>query len=141
MIEPISFYSRKRISIQGGDVLHFIRSNDKNFSSFGEVYFSFINYNSIKGWKCHNSMTMNLTCIFGEVQFIFAHKEHEEEWIFSEYILSPKNNGVLYVPPGYFFAFKGLIKPYSIVSNLSNIVHNELEVSRLSIDSIPYAWP
>ena len=140
MIDPIKFHTKKRISVEGGDVFQYVKSTDKNFSSFGEVYFSLVNYNSVKGWKCHNIMTMNLLCIFGEVQFVCAYKSNNQTWIYSEYILSPSNNGVLYVPPGYFFSFKGLSKPYSIISNLSNIIHDEIEISRLPLDSIPYSW-
>ena len=139
-MEQIIFYPKKRIQLDDGDILHFIKSNDKNFCGFGETYFSSINYNSIKGWKKHNSMTMNLICLVGRVEFIFALKNDLKEWTFSKYILEPSNNGVLNVPPGYFFCFKGLGKDLNLISNFSNLHHDENEISRLPLNSIPYKW-
>ena len=139
-MEPINFYPKRRINLKDGDILHYINSNDKNYCGFGETYFSEIKYNSVKGWKKHNEMTMNLICLLGEVQFIFALKDDSKHWVFFEYALQPSNNGVLNVPPGYFFCFKGLGKDYNLISNFSNLHHNEAEITRLPLDSIPYKW-
>ena len=139
-MEQISFYPKKRIFLEDGDILHFINSKDNNFCGFGETYFSSIKYNKIKGWKKHNSMTMNLICLVGRVEFIFAHKNDSKKWCFSKFILDPFNNGVLNVPPGYFFCFKGLSKDINLISNFSNLHHDESEITRLPLDSIPYKW-
>ena len=139
-MDEIKFYAKKRIPLEDGDIFHFLDFKDKNFCGFGEVYFSSIRYNSIKGWKKHNLMTMNLICLIGKVQFIFAAQDESKKWIFSEFILDPLNNGVLNVPPGYFFCFKGLGKDYNLISNFSNLLHDESEITRLSIESIPYKW-
>ena len=138
-MEQIIFYPKREFSGRW-DILHFIRSNDKNFCGFGETYFSSIKYNSIKGWKKHNSMTMNLICLVGRVEFIFAFKNEFKEWTFSQYILEPTNNGVLNVPPGYFFCFKILNKNLHLISNFSNLQHDENEISRLPLNAIPYKW-
>jgi len=74
------------------------------------------------------------------VQFIFASQDESNKWVFSEFILDPLNNGVLHVPPGYFFCFKGLGKDYNLISNFSNLLHDESEITRLSLESIPYKW-
>ena len=139
-MKEIRFHPKKRIHLDDGDIFHFIDIKDNNFCGFGEVYFSSIKYNSIKGWKKHNKMTMNLICLFGKVQFIFALKDATNNWIYSEFILDPSNNGVLNVPPGYFFCFKGLGKDVNLISNFSNLLHDEAEITRLPIESIPYTW-
>ena len=61
----------KRINVEGGDVLHCLKSSDKAFLEFGEAYFSFIEMNYIKAWKRHIKMTMNLIVPIGLVQFVF----------------------------------------------------------------------
>jgi hypothetical protein len=50
----------KRISTEGGDVMHALNKSDKGFNGFGEVYFSWVEQGSIKAWKCHQRMTLNL---------------------------------------------------------------------------------
>ena len=137
---PIKFYSKKRIPLDGGDIFHFIKSNDENYKSFGEVYFSLVKFNAIKGWKKHNKMTMNLTCIEGKIEFIFAYKNNTYEWDYLNWVLTPENHGVLCVPPNYYFSFRGLGNKTNILANFSDIIHDESEISRLSLDSIPYLW-
>ena len=61
----------KRISTEGGDVMHALKNSDKGFNGFGEVYFSWIEQGKIKAWKCHQNMTLNLVVPFGEVSFVF----------------------------------------------------------------------
>ena len=61
----------KRISTVGGDVMHALRISDKGFHGFGEVYFSWVEMGSIKAWKCHQHMTLNLVVPIGEVSFVF----------------------------------------------------------------------
>ena len=41
----------KQISLPDGDVMHVLKKSEGSFSKFGEVYFSWIKKNKIKGWK------------------------------------------------------------------------------------------
>ena len=50
----------KRIKVEGGDVLHCLKNNEKSFKNFGEAYFSFIDKGYVKAWKRHLRMRMNL---------------------------------------------------------------------------------
>ena len=61
----------KRISTEGGDVMLALNKSDKGFNGFGEVYFSWVEQGSIKAWKCHQRMTLNLVVPLGEVYFVF----------------------------------------------------------------------
>ena len=61
----------KKIPVEGGNVKHFIKSNENSFNGFGEAYFSFIEKGKIKGWKLHTKMIMNLVVPIGEVGFVF----------------------------------------------------------------------
>ena len=48
-------------------------------------------------------------------------------------ISSQKSYIRLTVPPGIWVAFRGLSSPYSLVANLSNIIHDDGEVQRLPL--------
>ena len=118
-----------------GDILHCLKNDDNGFSSFGEIYFTCINYKKIKAWKKHISMTMNLVVPFGEVKFVF-HNNRE----FFEIILSKENYKRLTISPNIWFGFKGLGKNFSLVANIANIKHDPLESEKLGLKEIEYIW-
>ena len=70
MIEGIQITPLKILKNPSGDVMRGIRSDENQFEGFGEVYFSKILSDKIKGWKYHKEMTMNLIVISGEVKFV-----------------------------------------------------------------------
>ena len=104
------FFKKQKIFETGkGDVLHGLKSSDKSYHGFGEVYFSEILYGSIKGWKKHKSMTMNLLVPLGKVAFVVIKSDqpNHKNLKIEEFILSKENYGRLTVPPNHWVAFKG----------------------------------
>tara|TARA_Y100000589_G_scaffold98220_1_gene92896 strand:+ start:6744 stop:7163 length:420 start_codon:yes stop_codon:yes gene_type:complete len=134
-LESISITKLERIKVIGGDVLHYLRSDDYGFNGFGEAYFSFVNFNSVKGWKKHNEMKMNLVCPIGQVKFIFTEDFNE----FMEINIGQNNYVRLTVKPKVWFAFKGLNEPYSLLANIANIKHNQNEVERMNLSEVDYS--
>ena len=94
----------KRITVEGGDVLHAIKKSDSSFTGFGEAYFSWVNPCVIKAWKLHRQMTLNLVVPVGEVKFVF-HEPHSGD--FREELLGESHYFRLTVPPGIWFGFQG----------------------------------
>ena len=126
----------KRIIVPGGDVIQNIKLGDDGFNGFGETYYSFINYQQIKGWKKHFEMTLNLTCPIGKVRFIFS----EDLIDFNEIILNDDNFFRITVLPGIWFAFQGLYNPTSLINNVSDIIHNPKESERKGVEDVSYKW-
>ena len=133
----IKFQKLKRINVEGGDVLHILKSNEESFKSFGEAYFTFIESGFIKAWKKHTKMTMNLVVPEGKVRFVFYCEVKNK---FLIYDIGKDNYGRITVPPNYWFGFKGLSKEKSLIINISNIIHAEEEVKRLDLKSINFKW-
>jgi len=50
----------RKIEHSKGDVFLAMIASDKDFSGFGEAYFSTINKSDVKGWNKHTEMTLNL---------------------------------------------------------------------------------
>ena len=90
------------IPVEGGNVKHFLKSNDKEFKGFGESYFSFIEFGKIKGWKLHTKMTMNLVVPIGKVLFVFYDEKNDS---YEEYQIGEDNYKRLTVPPNIWFSF------------------------------------
>ena len=69
-IEGVTLAPLRIINTEGGDVLHGLISNEVHFQGFGEAYFSKIDFGSIKAWKRHRKMTMNLIVPVGTIKFV-----------------------------------------------------------------------
>jgi dTDP-4-dehydrorhamnose 3,5-epimerase len=129
-VKDIVLTPLKRIPLSDGDVLHGLKNSDQGFVDFGESYFSIIKPKSIKGWKRHLSMTLNLITPIGEVEFIFV----DEGGDFHKVTIGETNYTRLTVPPGIWFAFKGIGEPFSLLNNIADIQHDPNEVERISLE-------
>ena len=131
------------IDTQGGDVFHAIKASDKGYSGFGEAYFSTIEPKSIKGWKRHKDMVLNLIVPIGSVRFVLydGRKSQIDINQFQEEIIS-KSQGYarLTIPPMIWVGFQGLAKETSLVLNIANIEHSPDEVEHRNLDEIDFNW-
>ena len=130
---------RRIISLPDGDVFRYLRKDDAEFQSFGEAYFSSVNYQAVKGWKRHTKMHMNIICVMGAVRFTFYDScQSLFEPVARQVTLTSEKKQLLSVPPGPWFAFEGLCKCTNLICNISSIVHDESEVERKPLAEIPY---
>ena len=127
----------KRINTSGGDVLHALKSSDEEFNNFGEIYFSWVEKNAVKAWKKHTRMSMNLVVPVGLVRFVFYNEVNQE---FKIHEIGESNYMRLFVPPNTWFGFQGVYAERSLVTNISNILHDPEEVDRRLPEEIEYNW-
>ena len=135
LLTPLS-----RIETPGGNVLHAMKQSDIGYSGFGEAYFSFISKDSVKAWKKHLRMTMNIVVPSGQVRFVFrvVNNEGIDEFRIEE--IGDNRYMRITVPPGIWFGFQGIDSPQSLVMNIASIPHDPSEVERLSLTDINYFW-
>ena len=136
ILDTIKLTPLKRINVKGGDILHGLKSNEKTFKGFKEIYFSMIDNNSVKAWKRHLRMTMNLIVPIGDVEFVFSDEENN----FRKEVIGNQKYSRITVPPGIWFGFKGLYYPYSLVTNIADICHDPSEIERKLINEYNYDW-
>ncbi len=72
LLDKIHVTPLKKISNKGGDIWHILKSSENTFYSFGEAYFSLLESRSIKAWKMHLNMNMNLVVPVGFARFVFC---------------------------------------------------------------------
>lgn len=125
-----------------GDILRGLRSSDASFSGFGEAYFSFVKYGSIKGWKLHERMKLNLIVPHGEVKFVIFDDRvgSATKGEFRQFCLSPNDFYRLSIEPNLWFAFQGRSKSVNIVLNIASIVHDPDESIKMEIERFPFDW-
>jgi len=130
------------ISVEGGNVLHIMKDSDSGYQGFGEAYFSSINHGSIKAWKRHRMMTLNLAVPIGEVHLACYDDRIKSEsyGCFSEVIFSKNNYGRLTIPPMIWVGFKGISIEKSLLINIANLAHDPEEVDRKNENDFNFNW-
>jgi dTDP-4-dehydrorhamnose 3,5-epimerase len=136
----------KRITTEGGDVMHALKKSDNGFNGFGEVYFSWIEQGAIKAWKFHKRMTLNFVVPVGEIHFIFyyeasiAEQKSEPCNEFRSEKLGNKHYSRITVPPGIWFGFQGLASGSSLLMNVTDMEHDPKEILNKPVSRFSYNW-
>jgi dTDP-4-dehydrorhamnose 3,5-epimerase len=133
-VDGVTLTPLKQIHNPKGDVFHAMKKGDEGFAGFGEVYFSTINQNDIKGWKKHTEMTLNLVVVSGEVEFVVYNEAD-----FFTIKLSKNNYQRLTIKPNLWLAFRGL-SDENILLNLASIEHNSSESESVDLYNFSYDW-
>ena len=125
-VKSIKFSKGKRIKNYKGDIIKFISKKNILFKKFGEIYFSEIKKNKIKGWNFHKKYTCLLIVPYGKVKFIILNPINNKQ---STITLSEKNNSILQIPPKHWFCFQSLTNK-SIITNLLDGEHDPKETKK-----------
>ena len=136
MIDGLSVTPLDIIDVTGGNVLHIIKASDKSYSGFGEAYFSSVSKDTIKGWKKHTQMTLNIVVPIGKIKFV-VYDEYKEE--FFSVVLSQENYQRLTIKSGQWLAFRG-VETNNLLLNIASIEHDTDEVKSLGLNKIIYEW-
>jgi dTDP-4-dehydrorhamnose 3,5-epimerase len=124
--------------------MHMLRATDPHFKQFGEIYFSTIYRNVVKGWHRHHEMTLNYACVFGRIKLVVYddRAESSTRGECNEFFLGPDDYSLVIIPPEVWNGFKGLSDPYAIVANCCTHAHDPRRSDRLDPfdNAIPYDW-
>ena len=140
MIKDVLITPLEIINTLGGNVMHGIKEVDDGFSGFSEAYFSEIDFNAIKAWKRHKSMTLNLVVPVGEIKFVLFDSREETNCQFQKIIISKDNYCRITVPPMVWVGFQGLHKGGSMLLNIANMMHDFKEAERKNVEEIEFNW-
>lgn len=139
LIEGVILTQLKIIESDNGDVMRYLREDDNGFNYFKESYFSTVKKDSVKAWKKHIKMTLNIAVPVGKIKFVLFddRKDSLTTNTFNELILSPKNYFRLTVPPGLWMAFKGL-EEFNLLINTADLIHDPNEIVREKLNYFNY---
>lgn len=144
MIEGVIITPLKQILDERGKIMHMLRNDAENFIGFGEIYFSCIHPNAIKGWHIHNEMILNYAVPHGNIKFVLYDDRINSptRGEVQEIFMGPDNYCLVTVPPLVWNGFKGIGQEMAIVANCTSITHRVDEIDRLDpFDTlIPYNW-
>ena len=145
-IEGVKVIPLQRIPDERGTIMHMLRADDPHFIQFGEIYFSTVYKDIIKGWHRHREMTLNYACIFGRVKLVIYDDREDSptRGAIMEQFLGPDNYALVQIPPGLWNGFKGMSDPHAIMANCCTHAHDPdaRRTDRLDPleNDIPYDW-
>jgi dTDP-4-dehydrorhamnose 3,5-epimerase len=144
MIDGVSFHPLRQIADERGKVMHMLRSDAPHFQAFGEIYFSVVYPNVVKGWHLHERMTLNYAVVSGMIKLVLFDERPESRTIgmVQELYLGESNYGLVTVPPGVWNGFKGIGTKEAIVANCATLAYDPDEIKRMDPfnNHVPYAW-
>jgi len=144
MIDGVKIKPLKKIADERGMVMHMLRCDDPDFEKFGEIYFSVVYPEIVKGWHNHKEMTLNYAAVSGMIKLVLYDEREDSptKGELQEIFMGEDNYALVKIPPRVWNGFKGMgIKP-AIVANCATIPHDPDEISRLDPfdNHIPYDW-
>lgn len=144
MIEGVTITPLKQFLDERGKVMRMIRSTDKHFTQFGEIYFSCIYPGAIKAWHSHKLITLNYAVPHGHIKFVLYddRPDSSTKGEIQEIFLGPDNYCLVTVPPMVWNGFKGYGTEMAFIANCVSIPHDSSQMSRRDpFDPlIPYDW-
>lgn len=145
MIDGVQIIPLKKIPDERGAILHMLRNDDSYFESFGEIYFSVVYPQVVKGWHLHTKMTLNYAVVSGMIKLVLYdnREKSQTKGELMELFIGDDNYCLVTIPPEVWNGFKGIGTEKAIVANCSTIPHSKTEIKRMdpfNNDIITYDW-
>ncbi|MBI4175726.1 MAG: dTDP-4-dehydrorhamnose 3,5-epimerase family protein [Candidatus Aenigmarchaeota archaeon] len=140
-VKALSVYQDER-----GRLMEILRSDDRIFCRFGQVYMCSSYPGWVKGWHLHKKQTDNFTCIKGSMRLVLydGRKASRTRGQLDEFIISLGNPIVVSIPPGVYHGFEAVGKEEAIAINTPDYPYNRKKPDeyRLPFNSkeIPFKW-
>ena len=144
-IDGVVISELRQILDDRGAVLHMLRNDAKDFSSFGECYFSEVVPGAVKAWKRHTEQTQNLAVPVGRVRLVIYDERSGSATSGRLQILElgrPDSYVRVQIPPNLWYGFTCLSEVPALLANCADMPHEQAESEHTPIDStrIPYRW-
>ncbi|HVH31957.1 MAG TPA: dTDP-4-dehydrorhamnose 3,5-epimerase family protein [bacterium] len=144
MIDGVLVHPLRQIPDERGKIMHMLRRDDPHFVQFGEIYFSVVFPNVVKGWHLHRRMTLNYAVVSGMIELVLYDDRDGSptRQQFMQISMGETNYVLVKIPPGIWNGFKGLGGTPSIVANCATEPHDPNEIVRMDpfTSKIPYDW-
>jgi dTDP-4-dehydrorhamnose 3,5-epimerase len=142
MIEGVIKTDLTIVPMKSGSISHAYLKTQSDQINIQEIYFSSIQHESIRAWKCHTRMTINLSAVSGSVKIAMIDgREDSRSYLnIDEIILSKSPYFRLTIPPGIWYGFFGLSSPETIICNIADHVHDPQELKRKDYSDFDYTF-
>ena len=144
-IEGVLLTELRQVSDERGMVLHHMRSDAPEFTTFGECYFSVMVPGAVKAWKRHQEQTQHLAVPVGRVRFVIYDDRETSPSLGSLDVVElgrPDDYLRLCIPRGLWYGFSCLSDESALIANCADRPHDPADAELRSDDDpyFPYRW-
>jgi dTDP-4-dehydrorhamnose 3,5-epimerase len=146
MIEGVHVKKLKVIRDERGFLMEMMRSDDKFFEKFGQLYTSVCNPGYVKGWHWHKKQTDNfaVVCGMGRVVLYDRRADSKTKGEVNEFEIGKDNPVFVSIPPGVLHGIECIgYEPCYLVNCPTELYDydnpDEFRVDPFSKE-VPYAW-
>lgn len=131
-LDGILLEPRRQIIDDRGSVMHLLRADWPHFAGFGEAYVSTVKEGVVKAWKKHTLMVQHFVVPIGEIKLMVFDDRPDSPTHGSvqEIITGVGHYGLVRLPAGLWYGFKGRGPGDSLIINCATIAHDPAEVQR-----------
>ncbi len=127
-LKKVKIIQLTRIKNKKGNILKIINKKNKHFKNFGEIYFSQVKKNKIKGWNLHKKFYCHITICYGDI--ILKLKDQKSK--IKKIQLSFSKPKLIIIPPKIWFSFESK-KEDSMLLNVLSGIHDQKETLKKEI--------
>ncbi len=144
MIDDVYVRELQKFCNDQGCIYKMLSENDSFFDRFGEIYFSLIYSNVIKGWNVHTRQDTNMACISGTIELVLYDRRQDSSsaGTIQKVPLGEENYCLVHIPHGVAYSWKAFDGTSALVANCATLPHDPKESIKITLDSkeIPYQW-
>jgi dTDP-4-dehydrorhamnose 3,5-epimerase len=146
MIKGVSVKKLKVIPDDRGRLMEILRSDDKAFKKFGQVYMTTARPGVVKAWHWHARQEDNFTCVHGKMRLALydGRKDSRTYKEVNEFIISLDDPMLVTIPKMVYHGFKCISDCEAIVINTITLPYNCKKPDEYRIDpydnDIKYDW-
>ena len=146
MIKGVQIKKLKIIPDGRGRLMEILRSDDKIFKKFGQVYMTTAYPGVIKAWHWHKKQDDNFTCVQGKMRLALydARKNSPTYGEINDFVIGPDNPMLVTIPKNVYHGFKCIGDQEAIVINTVTVPYNHKNPDEYRVDpddkGIAYDW-
>ena len=146
MIQGVEIKKLKVIPDERGRLMEILRSDEKMFKKFGQVYLSTVYPGAVKAWHYHKLQDDYVCCVRGMIKMVLydarPHSPSRKE--IREFFLGEMNPLLVKIPKNVYHGWKGISESEAYVINVPTALYNYEKPDEYRLDphspDIPYDW-
>lgn len=146
LIDGVIIKNLRLIPDERGRLMEILRTDDKEFSEFGQVYVTTAYPGVVKAWHYHKLQDDNMTVLKGMAKIVLydARKASPTKGVINEFFVGDHNHILIHIPKLIWHGFKCMSEQETMIVNIVTKCYDyeEPDEYRKPVhgSDIPYDW-
>ncbi|MEO0106701.1 MAG: dTDP-4-dehydrorhamnose 3,5-epimerase family protein [candidate division WOR-3 bacterium] len=146
LIAGVAVKNLRLLPDERGRLMEILRSDDKIFEKFGQVYITTGYFGVVKAWHCHKLQNDNMTVIKGMAKIVLYddRRQSRTRGIINEFFVGDHNHILIHIPKLVWHGFKCIGEDECIILNIVTECYNYKKPDEYRKpphnSDIPYDW-